>query len=181
LLCGRLDTPMKWVRCKEALTIEDWSSRTLEVDMHYLLPLATEGFLDRLQSDWWRLAIVAAVAVTVLVVMVQAVKSKIPVAIATFGAAWVTWQLWNLFFGSRTPLISGEPSIGQLPDVYYSQGWPLVCAVVAIPISIGIYVATAKTKENETVPVWMRIVATLSVWFGLLLILVLVISATRSF
>jgi hypothetical protein len=149
--------------------------------MQYLLPLATEGFLDRLQSDWWRLAIVAAVAVTVLVVMVQAVKSKIAVAVATFGAAWVIWQLWNLFSGSRTPLISGEPSIGELLDVYYSQGWPLVCAVVAIPISIGIYVATAKTKENEPVPVWMRIVATLSVWFGLLLILIFIIGATRSF
>jgi hypothetical protein len=149
--------------------------------MHDLLPLATEGFLDRLQSDWWRLAIVAAIAVTVLVVMVQAVKSKIAVAIATFGAAWVTWQLWNLFSGSRTPLISGEPSIGQLPDVYFSQGWPMVCAVVAIPISIGVYVATAKTKENETVPFWMRIVATLSVWFGLLLILIFLLSATRSF
>ena len=149
--------------------------------MHDLLPLATEGFLDRLQSDWWRLAIVAAVAVTVLVVMVQAVKAKIAVAIATFGAAWMTWQLWNLFSGSSTPLIRDEPSIGELPDVYYGQGWPLVCAVVAIPISIGIYVATAKTRENEAVPVWMRIVATLSVWFGLLLILVFVVDATRSF
>ena len=149
--------------------------------MHYLVPLATEGFLDRLQSDWWRLAIVAAVAVTVLVVMVQAVRSKIAVAVATFGAGWVTWQLWNLVFGSRTPLIIGEPSIGQLPEVYYGQGWPLVCAVVAIPISIGIYVATAKTRENEAVPVWMRIVATLSVWIGLLLILIFIVGATRSF
>ena len=149
--------------------------------MHHLLPLATEDFLGRLQSDWWRLSIVAAVAVTVLVVMVQAVKSKIAVAVATFGAAWVTWQLWNQLSGSSTPLISGEPSIGQLPDVYLTQGWPLVCAVVAIPISIGIYVATAKTRENEPVPVWMRIVATLSVWFGLLLILLFVTSATRSF
>jgi hypothetical protein len=149
--------------------------------MHDLLPLANEGFLDRLQSDWWRLAIVAAVAVTVLVVMVQAVKSKIAVAIATFGATWVTWQLWNLVTGSSTPLIGGEPSIGQLPDVYFTQGWPLVCAVVAIPISIGTYVATAKTRENEAVPVWMRIVATLSVWFGLLLILMFIMGATRSF
>lgn len=149
--------------------------------MHHLLPLATDGFLDRLQSDWWRLSIVAAVAVTVLVVMVQAVKSKLAVAVATFGATWVTWQLWNLLFASSTPLISGEPSIGQLPDVYFSQGWSLVLAVVAIPISIGIYVATAKTRENEAVPVWMRIVATLSVWFGLLLILTFVIGATRSF
>ncbi|SEP74143.1 hypothetical protein [Microlunatus flavus] len=146
-----------------------------------LLPLAAEGFLDRLQSDWWRLAIVAAVAVTVLVVMVQAVRSKLAVAVATFGAAWVTWQLWNLVSGSRTPLISGEPSLGQLPEVYRGQGWPLVCAVVAIPVSIGIYVATAKTRENEAVPVWMRIVATLSVWFGLLLVLSFVVGATRSF
>lgn len=153
----------------------------LEVDMHFLLPLVAEGFLDRLQSNWWRLAIVAAVAVTVLVVMVQAVRSRFAVAIATFGAAWVTWQLWNLFSGNRTPLISGEPSIGQLPDIYYSQGWSLVCAVVAIPISIGIYVATKKTKENEAVPGWMRIVATLSVWFGLLLILNFIVGATRSF
>lgn len=149
--------------------------------MHDLLPLATEGFLDRLQSDWWRLSIVAAVAVTVLVVMVQAVRSRIAVAVATFGAAWMTWQLWNFVSGSRTPLISGEPSIGQLPDVYSSQGWPLVCAVVAIPVSIGIYVATAKTRENEAIPFWMRIVATLSVWFGLLLILMFVVGATSSF